>query len=104
MTYVLGSSSGESPYKLTRGVRHLEQAFRVNRPPSALSQLRRLKLHACYSRAAFEGSASHSLKRATLSRPALLRSPRRLIMLCVKTTTQTLRYELGYIVGIPFGL
>jgi hypothetical protein len=37
MTYVVGDSFGDSPNKLTTGTRHLEQALRVDRPPSALS-------------------------------------------------------------------
>jgi len=37
MTYVVGDSFGDSPHKLTTGMRHFEQALRVDRPPSALS-------------------------------------------------------------------
>ena len=37
MTYVVGDSFGDSPHKLTTGMRHFEQALRADRPPSALS-------------------------------------------------------------------
>jgi hypothetical protein len=37
MTYEVGSSFGDGPYKLTTRTRHYEQALRADRPPPALS-------------------------------------------------------------------
>lgn len=37
MISVVGASSGDSPHKLTTGMRHFEQALRVDMPPKPLS-------------------------------------------------------------------